>query len=459
MVLESILYEPPRPRPLSPVLALIRAAARGDGDLLSLLPAEAYRMAIGPLGYSRRSIVIVNAPELVRTILYDTKDIFPKNDLMVDALEPLVGNSIFVSSGPEWRRQRAMIDPAFSMMRVNRAFAPMRAAVDDCEAKLDGEGGRFSLDLLMSHLTADVICRTVFSTSLATQTAHDVFEAFTVFERSVAQVEYRRLIMDPAFKPVAQKPEVLEACAKIRGHLGDLVDTHLAEGHSFDDIATAVIAARDNFDQKAFTRKELLDQLGVLFLAGHETSASALTWVFFLIATQPEVVRRIRAEVDEVVGEGEVEFEHTRRMPYIMNVFRETLRLYPPITFLPRVALEDTMLGERRIKRGAMLMVAPWILHRHDLYWRNPHVFDPDRFLPERKEELTPGAYLPFGIGPRVCVGAAFAQTEAALIVARLIRRYDFHLEEAEKVRPAARLTTRPTKQIMCRVTRAGKTS
>jgi cytochrome P450 len=163
--------------------------------------------------------------------------------------------------------------------------------------------------------------------------------------------------------------------------------------------------------------------------------------------------------VAEVVGDGEVEFEHTRRMPYIMNVFRETLRLYPPITFLPRVALEDTMLGERRIKRGAMLMVAPWILHRHDLYWRNPHVFDPDRFLPERKEELTSGAYLPFGIGPRVCVGAAFAQTEAALIVARLIRRYDFHLEEADKVRPAARLTTRPTKQIMCRVTRAGQTS
>ena len=449
------LYTPPRPKPLSPVLALIRAALRGDGDLLSLLPAEAYRMAIGPLGYSRRSILIVNAPELVRQVLYDPNDIFPKNDLMVDALEPLVGNSIFVSSGPEWRRQRAMIDPAFSMMRVNRAFAPMVAAVDDCEAKLDGEQGSFSLDLLMSHLTADVICRTVFSTSLATRTAHDVFEDFSVFERSVAQVEYRRLILDPAFKPVAQKPAVLAACARIRAHLGDLLDTHLAEGHSFDDIATAVIAARDGFDQQAFTRKELLDQLGVLFLAGHETSASALTWVFFLIATQPEVVRRIRAEVAEVAGEGEIEFEHTRRMPTIMNVFRETLRLYPPITFLPRVALEDTKLGDRKVKRGAMIMIAPWILHRHDLYWRNPHGFDPDRFLPERKEELTPGAYLPFGIGPRVCVGAAFAQTEAALIVARLIRRYDFLLDAPEAVRPAARLTTRPTRQIMCRVTRA----
>lgn len=455
----SAPYAPPRPKPLSPVLALIRAAMRGDGDLLSLLPAEAYRMAVGPLGYSRRSILIVNAPDLVRTVLYDARDIFPKNDLMVDALEPLVGNSIFVSSGSEWRRQRAMIDPAFSMMRVSRAFAPMTAAVGDYEAHLDeqaAKGERFSLDLAMSHLTADVICRTVFSTSLASQTAHDVFEAFTVFERSVAQVEYRRLIMDPAFKPVAQKPAVLEACARIRGHLGDLLDTHLEAGHSFDDIATAVIAARDSDGERAFTRKELIDQLGVLFLAGHETSASALTWVFFLIATQPEVVRRIRAEVDEVVGDGEVEFEHTRRMPYIMNVFRETLRLYPPITFLPRVALEETRLGDRRVKRGAMIMVAPWILHRHDLYWRDPHVFDPDRFLPERKEELTTGAYLPFGIGPRVCVGAAFAQTEAALIVARLIRRFDLHIEAPEAVRPAARLTTRPTRQIMCRVTRAG---
>lgn len=161
------MYVPPRPQALSAVAALLRAAVRGDGDLLSLLPKEAYQIEAGWLGYSRRSILIVNAPELTRRIMADTADIFPKNDLMVGALEPLVGDSIFVSSGDLWRRQRRMIDPAFSHIRLNRAFTFMASAVDDYEAELArraDSGETFSLDLAMSQLTADVITRTVFST-------------------------------------------------------------------------------------------------------------------------------------------------------------------------------------------------------------------------------------------------------------------------------------------------------
>ncbi|MFC7690358.1 cytochrome P450 [Paeniroseomonas aquatica] len=307
----------------------------------------------------------------------------------------------------------------------------------------------------MSHLTADIICRTVFSTTLQTQVAHDVFDAFTVFERSVAQVEIRRLIMDPAWTRVPQQPGVLEACRLIRHQLGELLDTHLlGDGRSFDDIAAAVIAARDDLGGRAFTREELIDQLGVLFLAGHETSASVLTWVFFILATQPQVVARMRAEIDAVVGDGPVEFEHTKRLVFVRNVFRETLRLYPPITFLPRIANERTMIGDYPVKRGALVMIAPWTLHRHQEYWRNPDQFDPDRFLPEREAELTPGAYIPFGLGPRICAGAAFATIEATLLIARLFRRFDFKVRDAEKVRPAARLTTRPAEQILCTVAR-----
>ncbi|MEI6641530.1 MAG: cytochrome P450 [Novosphingobium sp.] len=453
-------YRPPRPNSLGAVTALLHVALKGDGDLLSLLPASAYRCDVGPLGYSRRSILIVNQPDQVRRVLSDPEGIFPKSDLMVDALAPLIGDSIFVSSGETWQRQRQMIDPAFTMMRVNRAFPAMQEGADACEqmlAERASDGAAFSLDLTMSHLTADIICRTVFSTGLETGAAHDVFEAFTVFEHSVAQVEIRRLIMDPAWTAVPQKDFVLEACQRIRGHLGDLLDTHLGPGgEHFDDIAAAVIAARDDFSRTAFTREELIDQLGVLFLAGHETSASALTWAFFLLATQPHLVARIRTEIREVAGEdGPIDFEATKHLPTIRNVFRETLRLYPPITFLPRVATEATTIGKRKVKRGALVMVAPWVLHRHRGYWKNPDVFDPDRFLPARESELTPGAYIPFGQGPRVCAGAAFALTEAVLLIARLFRRFDFHVEQAGAVRPAARLTTRPAKQIMVRVSRA----
>ena len=445
-------FEPPHPRSLPAVIALIRAMMEGEGNLLGLLPAEAYRMPIGPLGWSRRSTIIVNRPDLVRHVLADPEGIFPKSDLMVEALDPLIGDSIFVSSGDTWRRQRAMIDPALTMMRVNRAFPAMEAGVAATEETLARSTAPFSLDLMMSHLTADIICRTVFSTSLESQVAHEVFDAFTDFERSVAQVEIRRLILDRAWTRIPQKQHVLDACALIRGHLGALLDTHLAAGASFDDICQAVIEARDG-EGRAFTREELIDQLGVLFLAGHETSASALTWVFYILAIQPALVARLRGEVDAVCGDGPVTFEHTRKLPFIRNIFRETLRLYPPITFLPRVANVATSLDGYRVKRGALVMVAPWVLHRHQSYWRNPHVFDPDRFDASREAEMTTGAYIPFGIGPRVCAGAAFAQVETVLLVARLFRRFDFHVVAPETVRPAARLTTRPVGQIMVTTT------
>jgi cytochrome P450 len=447
-VLGFHVYTPPRPNPLWAVAGLMRTAFGGEGNLLSLLPAAAYKMPVGKLGWSRRTILIVNDPSLLRNILTDPTDIYPKNDLMVGALAPLVGDSMFVSSGDTWRRQRRMIDPAFSAMRLTRAFVSMTAAVDDYETKLDdlaARGEAFSLDLAMSHLTADIICRTVFSTSLQSKTAREVFDDFTIFERSVAHVELKRLIFDPAWSDIPQHGEVLAACERIREHLGQLVDNHLKEGASFNDIAAAIVAARDLDSGEGFTRKELIDQLGVFFLAGHETTASA---------QQPGVVARIRKEVDTVCGDGPVEFEHVKRLAFTRNVFRETLRLYPPITFIPRVAAESTQIGKYKVKRGAMIMIAPWTIHRHAAHWKNPHTFDPDRFGVERENELVPGTYLPFGWGPRVCVGASFATTESALILARLARRFDFSADQPGRVRPVARLTTRPAEQIMCRVRR-----
>jgi cytochrome P450 len=344
-------------------------------------------------------------------------------------------------------------------MRLGKAFVSMSAAVDDYEQRLDalcGTGEPFSLDLAMSHLTADIICRTVFSTSLRSQTAIDVFESFTVFERTCAQVEFKRLVFDKPFAAIPQHPEVLAACERIRHHLGELVDSHLAGGEGgavWDDIAAEVIAARDLDTGEGFTRKELLDQLGVMFLAGHETTASALIWTFMILGLQPQAMARLRAEVD-ASGDGALSLEQVRRMTFVRNVFKETLRLYPPIPFIPRVAAEDAVIGGHRAKRGTMLMIAPWTIHRHRDLWKDPHAFDPDRFSAEREHELIPGAYLPFGLGPRVCIGAGFAQLEASLILARLCRRYDFEILDADRIRPVARLTTRPEKQLMCRVRR-----
>jgi cytochrome P450 len=448
---------PPRTRPLAALVSLARVVAQGDGDLLSLVPAKAYRVPIGHLGYSRRSTLIVNAPELVRRVMHDEEGIFPKSDLMVGALEPLVGHSMFVSGGDTWRRQRRMLDPAFTQLRVTRAFGFMNAALDAYDETLQQQaasGEAFSLDLAMSHLTADIICRTVFSTSFASTTAREVFDAFAVFERSVAQVNLWRLIFDAAGTRVPQKPEVLAACARIREQLGRLLDPHLAAPGDFDDIAADIIAARDAETGAGFTRAELLDQLGVMFLAGHETTASALTWALFIIAMQPQLAERMREEVRAVAGARAITVEDVKRLAFVRNVFRETVRLYPPITFMPRMAAQPTTLGGLKVKRGALLMISPWTIQRHEAYWPRPHEFDPDRFSAARESELVPGTYLPFGLGPRLCIGAAFATTEATLILARLVRDFDFSVLAPERVRPAARLTTRPAQQILCRVRR-----
>ena len=455
------LYRPPAPQPMTPIRSLIRVLRQGDGDLLSLVPVDAYRKPYTYLGYSRRSILLINDPEIARDILTDPLEIFPKNDLMVGALEPLVGDSIFVSSGATWRRQRAMIDPAFSHMRINTAFASMVSAVDDYEGVLDERAASeevFSLDLAMSEVTADVICRTIFSASLASQTARDVFAAFSEFEDSVASVNLWQLIFGKPWADVRQPPNVLAACERIRGHIGDLLDPRLAEGaEAIDDIVSAVIAARDPETGAGFTREELIDQMGVFFLAGHETTASVLTWVFYILSVRPDLTARVREEIDRVVGDGPVEFAHVKQLNFVRYVFRETLRLYPPITFIPRVAAERTRIGSFDVKKGAMIMVSPWTAHRNASQWTNAECFDPDRFDKATRGEDDVGVLMSFGLGPRVCVGAAFATIESGLILARLVRRFDFEPLAPESVRPVARLTTRPAAEIRCRVRRRGR--
>ena len=452
---KPILFRPPCPKPLSPVMGLLRCAASGEGDLLSLLPKEAYEVDIGPLGYSRRSIVIVNKPEYTRHIMTDAVSLFPKNDLMKGALAPLVGDSVFVSDGKTWERQRRMVEPAFSFIKLGAAFQAMRAAVDDFQTKLQqraASGETFSLDFAMSHLTADIICRTMFSTSLESDVALDVFESFAIFERSCSNVKLTQLILGKAWSDVKQSEQVLAACQRIREQLGILIDRCIDDPEQREGLARSVIDARDPESGDAFTRDELIDQLGVFFLAGHETTASVLTWAVYIIASQPAVAARVREEVNTAVGDGQIGFDDIKKLPYTRNVFRETLRLYPPLTFIPRVAAENCEIDGYRIKRGAMVMIAPWTIHRHRRYWNDPELFDADRFSSEREHEIARGTYIPFGQGPRVCAGATFAQIESTLILASVVRYFDFECLDADKVFPVARLTTRPRHEISCRV-------
>ncbi len=450
------MLRPPAPRPLGPVPALLRHLAEPERDLLALLPADAYRRRVGRLGHSRRLILLVNDPVQVREIMGPRAREFPKNDLFAGALSPLVRDSVFTSAGETWARQRRLVDPAFGHMQVRRAFPRMAEAVDDAETRLDAAAARgeaVALDAAMSRVTADVVFRAIFGESLETSAAKEIFEAFAAFQRSVAHVDAARLILGRPFAPTPVSPECREACDTIRGRLREWIAARMA-APAREDLCSALIAARDPEGGPAFDLEDLVDTVGVFFLAGHETTAGALTWALWMLSEDAGAAARLRAETEAEAGSGPIPLGAVKRLVRARAAFREAMRLYPPLAFLPRVALQPTEIDGISVPRGAMVMVSPWTLHRSPDLWAQADRFDPDRFLPERERAVEPGSYIPFGLGERICVGAAFATVEATLILARLMRRYRFEAVAPETARPLARLTLRPAQPLLMRVRR-----
>lgn len=454
----DILYRPPAPTPTSPVMALLRGMMRSDRDMISLMPQSAYRTMVAEVGWTRRKIILVNDPEIVQQLMTSKVDEFPKSDLMTGALAPLVRDGVFVSDGEVWERQRRMIAPAFSHMRLGNAFSAMVQSFDKYEEIFDQraeEGASFSLEEAMSHLTADVMCRTIFSRTLDTSLAQRVYRAFAAFQDSVANVRVFQLWLGRAHAEVHQPAAVVKSATEIRDLIGMMVDERIADSRDdLSDIAGDIIKARDPVNGSEFTREELIDQIGVFFLAGHETTAGALAWAFYILAHQPDAVRRIREEVEHVSSGGELNMEMVKKLEFTKAVFKETLRLYPPLGFIPRVAMRNGQMGDLKFPKGALVLIAPWLLHRHEALWENPDRFNPDRFAASREKAIPQGAYIPFGLGPRVCIGAAFAQVEATLILARVVSRYDMEIKRPEDVYPAARLTTRTVNGIEAKFTK-----
>lgn len=450
-------YRPPAPEPVSPLRALLRSISSSKRDLLSLLPDEAYRVRIAPLGSSRRGILLINEPAVIHRIMVAESGEFPKNDLFVGALAPLVGNGVFISHGQDWTRQRRMIEPGFSHIHLQRAYPAMLGAVEACLGRLESfvpRGDCFSLNAAMTHVTADVMCRTIFSEPLNGGAAERVFAAFGRFQDSVANVDVLRLLLGRPFARVAQPKAAVKAGSDIRHLIAQMIEARRASGQNKGhDIASDLMAARDSETDTPFTTEELVDQIGVFFLAGHETTASTLTWALYLLSQNRMAFDDLRQEIDALDGSGLPAFEQIRDLRYTRALIKETLRLYPPGPFLPRVATRDVDIEGFGLKRGGMAMISPWLMHRHTDFWPSPDQFDPSRFSPEREKQIPRGAYIPFGLGPRVCVGAAFATIEASLILAAIVQRYDIAVRAPQTVKPVAKLTIQSERDIQVRFT------
>jgi cytochrome P450 len=309
-----------------------------------------------------------------------------------------------------------------------------------------------NLDAEMAHVTADIIFRAIFSQPLTQQASRDVFDAFARYQEALPHLDIVEILGMPDWIPRRSLRKAKRAARPIRDILRSMIEPRLHGSEpQQQDILGILIDSRDEQGGR-FQLEELVDEVAVLFLAGHETSASALSWAIYLTSQQPDIEQRLVAEAGQILGTGRLRFEDINRLALTRNVFKEALRLYPPVSFITREAREERHIGRWRVRRNSMMVVSPWVIHRHRNLWQQPDCFIPDRYDQTEASDSERQAYLPFGNGPRACPGASFAMLEGPLILASLFHRFRVVLAEGVDVQPVCRLTTRPSHRILVKL-------
>ena len=446
---------PPKPTPRPDKVSLWRYARLFRADILSAQPARLYRAWMAAFKTPFFHSYLCNDPALVNRVLVERPDDFPKSNRIREGLNPLLGNSVFVTNGEVWKRQRRIIDPAFEGGRLRDTFPAMRAAGGAAVARMPL--GVVEVEEEMSHAAADVIFRTLFSIPIEHEIAAQVFTEFRSYQRTQPILNIAAFLPLPRWFPRFHSKATRRSAAVIRGLITRLTESRAAEilaGVAPDDLASKIMLTPDPLTGARFETAEMVDQVAIFFLAGHETSASALAWALLMLAMSPETQDKVAAEV---AGLGDApEFSAVTKLRYTRDVFREVLRLYPPVPMMVRENTCPEEMRGRKVAPGAQIVLSPWHLHRHERIWDRPDEFDPSRWQTEENRACARDAYMPFSAGPRVCTGAGFAMIEGVLLLALLVRAYRFETVAGRDPVPVAHLTVRARDGIWLRVTPRG---
>lgn len=403
--------------------------------------------------FAGRPLLFVMDPALIDEVLVAKAQVFPKAPIIRRTIGPAVGNdSIFTAEGAQWRWQRRAAAPPFRHATI-LGFVPAfgEAAARTASVFTDRAGETVDIAELMMATTFDVIVETMLSGAASFDTRRFGAEISHYFD-SVGWIAALSILRAPSWIPYPGKRRARAGNLFLRQEMARVIAARRARPGMTPDLLDFLIAAADPETGRAMTDAELADNLLTFVVAGHETTALALTWALWLIGNSPAVEARLVEEVATVVGEGPVEAGHIDGLVYAKQVIQEAMRLYPPAPIIPRIAADDVMLGDMHLKKGTPVYIPVYAVHRHKLIWDNPAAFDPDRFAPDRARQLHRGAYLPFGAGPRICIGAAFAQIEAVAILGTLIRRLRFVPLPDHRPMPMTRLTLRPAGGMPMRV-------
>ncbi|OSQ51230.1 cytochrome P450 [Marivita geojedonensis] len=443
---------PPKPKSRPDRVSLWRYMRLFRRDILSAQPDRLYGAWMAEFRTPFFRSYLTNEPELVQTILNDRPRDFPKSDRIGEGLQPLLGQSVFLTNGPVWDHQRRIIDPAFERGRLAQSLPAMWEAGHAMVARvLDriGDGADIEIEEVTSHAAADVIFRTLFSIPIEDAIASQVFHEFRAYQRSQPILNLAAFVPLPRWMPRFHRAETKRAAKRIRGLITQLVDQRRAaieRGTAPDDLATRIMTTPDPETGTCFSPEEMVDQVAIFFLAGHETSASALAWALYLCAAAPDWQSRVADEATGLDSANGIKHLTTSR-----DVFRETLRLYPPVPMMVRETTKAETFRKRAIPKAAQLVLSLWHLHRHTKLWRDPDVFDPSRWQAEDTRTSSRDAYLPFSSGPRVCPGAGFAMAEGPLLLSMMLRSVELMPVDGKPPHPVAHLTVRAKDGIWLR--------
>ncbi len=444
---------PPKPEARPDNVSLWRYLRLFRQDLLSAQPQRLYRAWMAEFRTPFFRSYLINQPDLIRTVLKERPEVFPKSNRISEGLRPLLGHSVFLTNGEAWKRQRRIIDPAFEGGRLKDTFPAMVAAAQACVDRLATSAGKsVEVEEITSHAAADVIFRTLFSVPIEHEVAAQVFDKFRVYQREQPLLNLAAFVPIPRWVPRFHSRRTRRTAREIRDLISQLTSeraTAIKYGTAPDDLATKIMTTPDPDAGECFETHEMVDQVAIFFLAGHETSASALAWTLYLLALYPEWQDKLAEEAQVLDAP---EFSAMSQLKFSRNVFREALRLYPPVPMLVRETTCPEHFRNREIPQGAQIVVSPWHLHRHERLWDRPDEFDPERWATENGKKCQREAYVPFSAGPRVCTGAGFAMVEGPLILSMLLRRYRFETIQGKTPVPVAHLTVRSKDGIWLRL-------
>ncbi len=442
---------PPSPPRAPETMTTLRRLAAMRENAIATWGQRAYEDDIIQGRFFLRSSFILNTPDAIRHVLVDNYENYTRTPAGLRVLRPMLGQGLLIAEGRAWKHQRRTLAPAFTPRAVSLLVPHMIAVTDETVAKLRAAGaGPVDLRETMQRMTLEIAGRTMFSFGMERHGA-----TLRNFVMEYADRLARPYFLDMLLPLSWPSPQDFSR-ARFRRRWTEFVSLLIAErraagkkeGAPARDLFDLMDAARDPETGEAFSDDQLGDQVATMILAGHETTATALFWSLYLLALDPATQDQLAAEARQADVNGMLDLE---RLKFTRAVVDETLRLYPSAFLIARAAAAPDTVAGMPIRKHDVILIAPWLLHRHEKLWRDPNAFIPERFMapappPDRF------AYLPFGVGPRICIGAHFALVEATLALARIIGAFRVSLLDKEPVTPVGVVTTQPDRSPMFRV-------